>query len=186
MSPSEAQQRILALRAEVARHDELYYRRATPEIADYDYDRLKRELADLEARFPTPAAAAGAETPTARVGDDRSEGFVRAKHRQAMTTLDNTYDEGELRDFHARLAKALGTEDLASIASMSAAQAIAFLADPTKPGAMNPAAAAALVDAWTAAQQLSITFYITETTHKWSRDTGYQLTVRFRDFTLGI
>jgi DNA ligase (NAD+) len=113
MSPSEAQQRILALRAEVARHDELYYRRATPEIADYDYDRLKRELADLEARFPTPAAAAGAETPTARVGDDRSEGFVRAKHRQAMTTLDNTYDEGELRDFHARLAKALGAEDLA-------------------------------------------------------------------------
>lgn len=80
----------------------------------------------------------------------------------------------------------LGTEDLASIASMSAAEAIAFLADPTKQGAMNPAAALALVNAWQAAQALSITFYITETAHKWDRDTGYQLTVRFRDFVLGV
>jgi hypothetical protein len=80
----------------------------------------------------------------------------------------------------------LGTEDLASIASMSAAQAIAFLADFAKPGRMNPAAALALVDAWTAAQALSIKFYITETTHRWDRDEGYQLTVRFRDFVLGV
>jgi DNA ligase (NAD+) len=47
------------------------------------------------------------------VGDDRSEGFVRVKHRLAMTTLDNTYDEGELREFNARLVKALGSTDLA-------------------------------------------------------------------------
>lgn len=112
MSPAEAQQRIATLRAEVGRHDELYYRRATPEIADYDYDRLKQELAGLEQRFPEAAQAAGADTPTARVGDDRAEGFARVKHRQAMTTLDNTYDEGELREFHARLAKALGQDDL--------------------------------------------------------------------------
>ncbi|MFM1746724.1 MAG: hypothetical protein RLZZ188_390 [Verrucomicrobiota bacterium] len=113
MSPAQARQRIAELRAEVARHDELYYRRARPEITDFDYDRLKAELATLEARFPAEAAAAGAETPTRRVGDDRAEGFVRARHRLAMTTLDNTYDEAELREFHARLVKALGVDDLA-------------------------------------------------------------------------
>src|SRR5437763_16523716 len=100
MSPSEAQKRIVELRAEVARHDELYYRKAKPLIADYDYDQLKQELAGLEKLFPESARAAGADTPTERVGDDRAEGFARVKHRQAMTTLDNTYDESELRDFH--------------------------------------------------------------------------------------
>jgi len=110
MSPSEAHTRIAALRAELARHDELYYRQAQPELADFDYDVLKRELADLEAAFPNLASG---ESPTRRIGDDRIEGFIRVRHRQAMMTLDNTYDEGELREFHARMAKLFGTEDLA-------------------------------------------------------------------------
>ena len=113
MNPSEAQQRIGELRAEVSRHDELYYRRARPEITDFDYDQLKSTLAEWERRFPEVARALGAATPTARVGDDRSEGFVRVKHRLAMMTLDNTYDEGELREFYARLEKALGGEEMA-------------------------------------------------------------------------
>ncbi|MBC8012212.1 MAG: NAD-dependent DNA ligase LigA [Burkholderiales bacterium] len=113
MTPAEASARIAALRAEVAAHDERYYREARPEISDFDYDRLKRELTDLEASFPAEAAALGNASPTRRVGDDRSEGFSRVKHRQAMTTLDNSYDESELRDFHARLAKLFGREDLA-------------------------------------------------------------------------
>ncbi|HVU32439.1 MAG TPA: NAD-dependent DNA ligase LigA [Opitutaceae bacterium] len=113
MSPAEAQQRIAELRAQIAHHDERYYRQAKPEIADFDYDRLKQELAALEQSFPKVAHELGLETPTARVGDDRTEGFARVKHRLAMTTLDNTYDEAELREFHARLAKTLGAEDLA-------------------------------------------------------------------------
>jgi DNA ligase (NAD+) len=112
MSPAEAQRRIAELRTQIARHDELYYRRATPEITDFDYDQLKRELAGLEQLFPEAARALGLDTPTARVGDDRTEGFARVKHRQAMMTLDNTYDEAELREFHARLVKALATEEL--------------------------------------------------------------------------
>src|SRR5690606_8522919 len=100
MSPAEAKKRIAQLRAEVARHDELYYRRAKPEISDFDYDALKEELAGLEKLFPETARALGTDTPTQRVGDDRTEGFARVKHRAAMTTLDNTYDEGELREFH--------------------------------------------------------------------------------------
>ncbi len=113
MTPAEASDRLAALRAEVAAHDERYHREARPEISDFDYDQLKRQLADLEAEFPAEAAEIGAGSPTKRVGDDRSAGFVRARHRQAMTTLDNTYDEKELRDFHARLAKLFGRADLA-------------------------------------------------------------------------
>src|SRR5215216_2162846 len=113
MSPTEAQKRITELRAEVSRHDELYHRKARPEITDFDYDKLKAELAGIEKLFPEAASALGSDSPTQRVGDDRTEGFARVKHRQAMTTLDNTYDETELREFHARLAKTLGTDDLA-------------------------------------------------------------------------
>ncbi|MEN9841427.1 MAG: hypothetical protein RL376_1227 [Verrucomicrobiota bacterium] len=113
MISAEILARIAALRAEVAAHDERYYREARPLLADFDYDRLKRELADLEATHPAEAAALGAASPTRRVGDDRSEGFTRRKHRQAMTTLDNTYNESELRDFHSRMAKLFGREDLA-------------------------------------------------------------------------
>jgi DNA ligase (NAD+) len=112
MKVVEAQKRIAELRAQVARHDELYYRRAGPEISDFDYDRLKRELADLEAKFPDAAKAAGADSPTTRVGDDRLDGFVTYQHRQPMQSLDNTYSEAELREFHARLVKLLDREDL--------------------------------------------------------------------------
>ncbi len=113
MSPAEAQRRIAELRTQLAHHDELYYRAARPEITDFDYDTLKTELAGLERLYPEAAAALGAESPTTRIGDDRTEGFVRARHRQAMTTLDNTYDEAELRDFHARLVRVLATDTLA-------------------------------------------------------------------------
>jgi DNA ligase (NAD+) len=98
MTNPEAQARIETLRGEIAKHDERYYREAKPEIGDFEYDALKKELAGLEAQFPGLAVAAG-ESPTQRVGDDRSEGFVRVKHRLAMTTLDNTYDETELREW---------------------------------------------------------------------------------------
>ncbi len=113
MSPAEAQVRIIALRSEISHHDELYYRRAQPEISDYDYDQLKRELADLERAFPEFAQSHEVASPTEKIGDDRTEGFARVKHRQAMTTLDNTYDENELREFHARLVKTFGTDELA-------------------------------------------------------------------------
>lgn len=109
MTPAEAQQRITDLRAEVARHDERYYRQARPEITDFEYDRLKRELADLEAQYPLFASA---DSPTLKVGDDRVQGFREVAHRQRMLSLDNTYNEAEVRAFQARLAKLVGTENL--------------------------------------------------------------------------
>lgn len=112
MNPAAAQQRIAELRAQVAHHDELYYRQAQPEIPDRDYDRLKAELAELEDQFPEFAIA---NSPTARVGDDRLEGFKTHRHLQPMQSLDNTYSEAELRAFHARLVKLFNKEDLAYV-----------------------------------------------------------------------
>ena len=109
MTPAEAQKRITALRAEVARHAELYYRQAKPEISDFEYDNLEHELAELEQRFPQFADAA---SQTRQVGDDRVQGFKEVAHRQKMLSLDNTYNETELRAFHTRLTKLLETEDL--------------------------------------------------------------------------
>jgi len=109
MTNEAAQKRMAELAAEIRRHDELYRNRARPEIGDFEYDALKRDLEELERQFPELLTA---DSPTQKVGDDRAEGFVRMKHRVAMTTLDNTYDEGELRDFHGRLAKLFGREDL--------------------------------------------------------------------------
>ena len=112
MTSAEARQRIADLRAQVARHDELYYRQAKPEITDFEYDRLKRELADLETQFPQFKAA---DSPTTRVGDDRLEGFATYRHRQPLQSLDNTYSEADLRAFHQRLVKLFGREDLAYV-----------------------------------------------------------------------
>ena len=112
MTPEEAERRIAELRDQVARHDELYYRQATPEIDDEDYDQLKRELAELESVYPQYASDT---SPTMQVGDDRMEGFQTYRHRERMMSLDNTYSEEELREFHARLAKLLEREALSFV-----------------------------------------------------------------------
>ncbi|WP_309398240.1 NAD-dependent DNA ligase LigA [Cerasicoccus maritimus] len=93
--------RIQELRETIRRHDELYYRDGTQEISDREYDALKEELAKLEREAGVEAEA----SPTKTVGDDRTEGFRKVKHRQPMLSLDNTYNEEELRAFHTRLAK---------------------------------------------------------------------------------
>ncbi len=112
MNATAAHARLRQLRAEIARHDELYYRAATPEITDRDYDRLKEELAALETQFPAQASDA---SPTQAVGDDRLAGFSTYRHRSPMQSLDNTYSEEELRAFHTRLVKQLGGEELAYV-----------------------------------------------------------------------
>src|SRR5215218_4845604 len=98
MTPANASARIAELRTQVSRHDELYYRNSKPEITDFDYDRLKRELAELEAAWPEFATI---NSPSEKVGDDRTEGFQLYRHRERMMSLDNTYSDEELREFHA-------------------------------------------------------------------------------------
>jgi DNA ligase (NAD+) len=112
MDAAAAQARIDELRAQVRRHDELYYRRAEPEITDVEYDRLKRELAALEAAWPELASGS---SPSSQVGDDRTEGFQVYRHRERMMSLDNTYSEAEIREFHDRLVRDLERDGLAFV-----------------------------------------------------------------------
>lgn len=102
-------ERIAGLRTEIARHDELYFREAKPEITDAEYDRLKRELTALEAAHPEFTR------PADSVGDDRSGRFPVHTHRERMLSLDKAYTEAEWRAFHAKLAKQLGRLDLAFV-----------------------------------------------------------------------
>ena len=109
MTAEDAKSRIASLRAEIGRHDELYYRKAAPEITDFEYDVRKHELAELEGKFPQFASP---DSPTQTVGDDRAQGFVEVEHRQKMLSLDNTYNEAEVRAFHLRLLKLLKADEL--------------------------------------------------------------------------
>jgi DNA ligase (NAD+) len=97
--------RIDELRAEIRRHERLYYVEAQPEIADAEYDRLYRELADLEAAHPDLVTD---DSPTRRVGGEPSGDFPTVAHRVPMLSLDNTYSEEELREFEGRIVRQLG------------------------------------------------------------------------------
>ena len=100
--------KMRALRTEVRRHEELYYKKTAPVISDQEFDAIKRELEELEAAFPDIAVSLGER---AQVGDDRLEEFESYQHREPMFSLDNTYNEEELLAFGTRLSGALGTED---------------------------------------------------------------------------
>jgi DNA ligase (NAD+) len=99
--------RINELRAEITRHDELYFKEAKPEITDAEYDRLKRELQALERAQP-----AFGKGPPQDIGDDRSGRFPTHAHRERMLSLDKAYTEAECRAFYAKLVRQLGRTDL--------------------------------------------------------------------------
>lgn len=92
------------LRAEIRRHDRLYYVESRPEIADAEYDRLMRRLQEIESLHPdlrTP------DSPTQRVGGAVSTDFQPVAHAVPMLSLDNTYSETDLSDWRDRVLKGL-------------------------------------------------------------------------------
>ena len=99
--------RIDDLRRELRRHDELYYIHAAPEITDQKFDTLMRELQALEAAHPELVTP---ESPTQRVGGRPVDGVTTVTHAAPMLSLDNAYDEAELRAFDERVRKGLGIE----------------------------------------------------------------------------
>ncbi len=107
-----ARETIASLRAQIARHDELYHRQAAPEISDYAYDQLKQQLRDLERAFPELAAQ---DSSPPDLADDRTGLFRTARHRERMLSLDKTYAPEELKAFLGRLAKRLRRDDLAYV-----------------------------------------------------------------------
>jgi DNA ligase (NAD+) len=96
--------RIESLRREIRRHDALYHGGDRPEISDAEYDALKGELVALETAHPDLVTA---DSPTQTVGARRSEAFAPVEHRGAMLSLDNAMRVEDLREFDARLRRAL-------------------------------------------------------------------------------
>ncbi|HUE40480.1 MAG TPA: NAD-dependent DNA ligase LigA, partial [Chthoniobacterales bacterium] len=109
MAKDEAQAagRIGQLRREIKEHDRRYHEEAAPTISDRDYDRLYKELVDLEAKFPELVAA---DSPTQRVGGKPLQAFAQIQHRLPMLSLDNTYSEDEVANFYKRITKLLPDE----------------------------------------------------------------------------
>ena len=96
--------RIEHLRREIRRHEELYYVLNQPEIADAEFDALMRELQQLETQHPDLVTP---DSPTQRVSGRVSEGFQNVQHAEPMLSLDNAYDEAELRAFDERVRRGL-------------------------------------------------------------------------------
>ena len=108
MAKADASQRIDALRDEIRHHNYRYHVLDDPEIPDAAYDRLMRELRDLEDAHP---ALVTDDSPTRRVGDEPVAAFGTVTHRVPMLSLDNAFSEDELRDFHRRVLGRLEMEE---------------------------------------------------------------------------
>jgi DNA ligase (NAD+) len=104
MERADADQRIAELREQVRHHDYLYYAEARPEVSDAEYDALMRELRELETRFPELVSE---DSPTQRVGGQAVTAFAPVAHHAAMLSLDNATAPADLREFQARLMRAL-------------------------------------------------------------------------------
>src|SRR4051812_25938907 len=101
-------QRINELRTLVRHHEERYYVHASPEISDEEFDRLLHELERLEAENPDLVTG---DSPTQRVAGRPTEGFPTVEHVAPMLSLDNAYNEEELRAFDERVRKGAGLGD---------------------------------------------------------------------------
>lgn len=99
-----ARERAAILRADLTRHERLYYVDDSPEITDTEFDRLMRELQGLERQYPSLVEP---DSPTQRVGGAPREGVEKAAHSSTLLSLDNAFDENELRDFDRRVKELL-------------------------------------------------------------------------------
>ncbi len=100
-------ERIEYLRRELHRHNDLYYKNSTPEISDYDYDMMMRELQDLENQYPE---FYDISSPSMRVGSDINKAFIQVVHKYPMLSLSNTYTKEEVIDFVTKCRNALNEE----------------------------------------------------------------------------
>jgi DNA ligase (NAD+) len=102
---TDPQQRLNELRDAIRRHEERYYVHNAPEISDEEFDRLLHELERLEAEYPDFVTA---DSPTQRVAGRPVEGFETVDHVVPMLSLDNAYNEDELRAFDERVRRTAG------------------------------------------------------------------------------
>ena len=117
LTAETAAEELAWLAAEMARHDALY-NEATPEISDADYDALRARNLAIETAFPDLVRP---DSPSNKVGAAVSSQFAEVRHGVPMLSLDNAFDEGEVRDFVARIARFL---------KLPSDEPIAFVAEP--------------------------------------------------------
>ncbi|MQY56616.1 NAD-dependent DNA ligase LigA, partial [bacterium] len=111
----QAKQRIQKLREDIKYHEKKYYVDNDPQISDFEFDTLVKELEALEKQFPeliTP------ESPTQRVGEQPISGFASVEHSAPMLSLDNCYSIEELKDFEERLKKIIPKEKIKYVAEL--------------------------------------------------------------------
>ncbi len=109
LTKQKAVQKIKNLRQDIQYHEKKYYVDNDPQISDYEFDLLVKELEKLEQEFPdliTP------ESPTQRVGEQPLEGFASVEHSMPMLSLDNCYNAQELREFEGRIKKIFPSEKI--------------------------------------------------------------------------
>ncbi len=104
------EKKIEELRETLRHHEYLYYGLDTPEVSDAQYDTWMRELRSLEEEYPELRTQ---DSPTQRVGGKPKEGFAKVAHSRPMLSLDNAYNEGELRDWDRRARELAGGEEIA-------------------------------------------------------------------------
>jgi len=105
----QARDRVLVLRRELERHNQLYYVEARPQISDREYDQLMHQLIELEQRFPELRTA---DSPSLKVGGEPIRGFVQVPHQIPMLSIDNMFEEQELDDWDQGLRKSLESDSL--------------------------------------------------------------------------
>ena len=105
----DVEKQLNQLREKIRHHEHLYYVLDSPEISDADFDNLMLRLKQLEAANP---ALVTPDSPTQRVGGKPREGLVKARHSSPMLSLDNTYNEEELRDWERRVHELSGQDKI--------------------------------------------------------------------------
>src|SRR5579859_3710127 len=109
------ERQIEDLRETIRHHEHLYYVLDAPELPDAEFDRLMQELKAIEAAHPdliTP------DSPTQRVGGKPREGFIKVVHSRPMLSLDNAYNEQELRDWDRRVRELAGSDKIEYVCEM--------------------------------------------------------------------
>ena len=105
----DIEKKIEALREKIRHHEHLYYVLDNPELSDAEFDKLMQQLKNLESEHPSLVTP---DSPTQRVGGKPREGFVKVPHSSPMLSLDNTYNEEELRGWERRVHELTGRSDV--------------------------------------------------------------------------
>ncbi len=112
LTEEQAATELGRLAREIAEHDRNYHQLDAPKISDADYDALRRRNRALESRFP---GLARDDSPSRRVGAAPAQGFRKVRHAQPMLSLDNAFDDEGVADFHGRIRRFLGLDDVVAI-----------------------------------------------------------------------